>query len=304
MTDKVEIIGVKVGNKYYLSEVIQNSYHRRLVNCKINGEKTTPSFNQNWFISAGIPEKVELYRSAENINHRYELIDRSLASDKIPLVIDQGLIDLNDDYNWVGTYANLQSLYQLCYDKSEERYEEVEFTYETILEVEDIKYPDKVVYTGNARFNELAKILYPPVVLPNTRCELTIDESYRIIREYVKLNINQKYARITSDYDFCFTVKKIIELATIQEYKVDVNAFTKRRKPKYETRYRTTNEIECFEMAPKPYQNYTVIKPFSANNQKELEENIQKYLNDLIKRINEPLKYCKCCKGTGVILDN
>lgn len=114
----------------------------------------------------------------------------------------------------------------------------------------------------------------------------------------MKANINGKYATITSDYDFCFTVKKVI-YHTPEKYTVNIS----KRKPKYETRYRRNREIVIFESAPKPYNNYTVQKSISGENHKDLEMKVDKYLKDLIEEINKPLIECECCKGMGVILD-
>lgn len=307
MNNLVNLIGVEIGGKFYISIYNpNNSYspYSGLSNYKINGKILSPSFNPYWYISDEPPTLLEVKQPAAYINHRYELKDETLKSDKIPLVIKYEEIE-EEDGVWYGRYNNLESLYKLCCDTTEEKYEPVEFSYQTVLSVEDIKCPETAVFTKNIQFSSVAKMLYPPIVLPNTICELTAEESYKIVREYIKLNIDPKYAEITSDYDFCFTVKKKIQLSEEEKYTIDVNSFSlgRKKKPKYETRYRTHKSITCFEIAPKPYHDYTVIKPFRANNQKELEEQINKYLKDLIKKINEPIKYCKCCKGTGVIVD-
>lgn len=307
----LNIIGVKVGDKYYITRFDPDSHYGQyssLAKMKINGELPKPSFDHNWSIVDEEPKKVEIEKPLSYTNYRYELIDKEMASDKIPLVIPKERVtkSLYDD-EWIDEYSHLQSLYTLERDIEPATYEEVDFQYETILisfDFGDLKYPEKVEYTKNVKFTQIAQILYPQVVLPNTPCSLTVKDSYDIIRNYIKLNIDPRYAVITSDYDFCFTVKKKIELATPTEYTIDVNKFSfRKKKPKYETRYRTHNEIEVFEMAPAPYQNYTVIKPFAAPNQAELEKTVEKYLKDLMKKINEPLKYCKECGGTGVILD-
>ena len=306
----INIIGVKVGGKYYVSLYDKSKnvafYYDTYTNLnsyRINDKIPEQSFHKSWSIIDDIPKKIEQKQATQNINYRYELIDKDLVSDKIPLIIDYHDVDRISYDSWIGKYANLQSLYELKNDIKEEEWIPIEFTYETIFETDDIKVPEEINFTKNVKFNELAKLLFPELVLPNSVCSLTTEESYRIIREYVKRNINPKYAAITSDYDFCFTVEKVIELAERESYKINVNGFKKRTKPKYETRYRYDKRIKCFEIAPKAYQSYPVIQPFSANNQKELEEKIQKYLDDLMKEINKPIKYCKCCNGTGVILD-
>jgi len=306
--DCINLIGVKVGNKYYINSDTQNGLYRYIKLCdfKINGDFPKRSFHSDWYVINDTPQNVQIKKSRSCINQRFELKDKTLAdvTDKFPLVLTMESVGAKFyDDEWNDEYASIKSLYEYQCDIEEEKYIPIEFTYETILTLKSINSPETVVHTKNVQYSRLAQILFPSIALPNTECKLTAEESYRIIREHVKRNINPKYATVTSDYDFCFTVEKVIKLAERESYKVDVNAFRKRAKPKYETQYRYDKRIKCFEIAPKPYNSYPVVKPFSANNQNELEEKIQTYLDDLMKKINEPIKYCKCCKGTGVIID-
>ncbi|MNW57759.1 hypothetical protein D3C74_355840 [compost metagenome] len=56
-------------------------------------------------------------------------------------------------------------------------------------------------------------------------------------------------------------------------------------------------------MAPKPYQSYPTIHKFTGNNEEELNHNINTYLEELMKKINQPYVECEHCKGMGVVLD-
>lgn len=70
-------------------------------------------------------------------------------------------------------------------------------------------------------------------------CKLDCDEMLKIIRNYVKANIDTNVADITSDYDFHFEVKKKIVLADPYNILIDTNnnLFSKRkRKPKWVNR--------------------------------------------------------------------
>jgi len=78
----------------------------------------------------------------------------------------------------------------------------------------------------------------------------------------------------------------------------------KKRKPKYETKVVRFNEVKVFEMTHEGYKGYTNIEPFQGIGETGLKEYIDTYLNHLISVINEPLKYCPCCEGSGVKLDN
>ncbi len=114
----------------------------------------------------------------------------------------------------------------------------------------------------------------PDILLTDQPCYLTSPDMYKIIRKHVKDNINTNMATITSDYDFCFTVKKRIKLAKKHKYKVDISRIGSKRS-KYETRYTTINEKEIFEMTHKAekdggYNEYSPIQSFHGDNQKDL----------------------------------
>jgi hypothetical protein len=47
------------------------------------------------------------------------------------------------------------------------------------------------------------------------------------------------------------------------------------------------------------YNNYTAIQPIYADNELELKNKIDEFLDSLITVINKPLSLCPYCKGTG-----
>ena len=91
----------------------------------------------------------------------------------------------------------------------------------------------------------------------------------------------------------------------MEKYTVDVNLFHKRRKPKYQQRYKKERLVEIFEMTytGRGYQGYTPVKGFKGDSHTDLKENIDDYLKDLIEFINKPLVECKSCNGYGVELE-
>src|SRR5690606_15220463 len=113
-------------------------------------------------------------------------------------------------------------------------------------------------------------------------------------------NIDPKYAEITSDYDFCLTVKKKIEIEP-EEYRVNINAAYSRRKPKYETRFNRSRSVEIYKTSPEGYQGYPTVDNFTGKDADDLKKNVDNFLEELMKKINEPLVECGCCKGKGVV---
>jgi len=147
--------------------------------------------------------------------------------------------------------------------------------------------------------------MFPSILLPETPCIMSSEQMYKIVRQHIKQHINYDYAKITSDYDFCFTVKKKINLAEpfTQQWEVTKNNGKSYRPPRYDRRYVSVREVEIFEMtyAPKYYQGYTAIPSIEANNEDELKLKIDNICNEIIKVINEPFVDCPHCKGMGVI---
>jgi len=142
----------------------------------------------------------------------------------------------------------------------------------------------------------LDQITTHPILLSTKPCKLSRQDSYNIVRKYIKSNIDPKWASITSDYDFCFAVSKTIQHEP-EKYSVNVG----KRKPKYETRYTRSRTAQVYKVAPSPREGYPVIEQFEGKNEEDLRNNIQKFLDELIEIINKPLVECEHCKGYGVI---
>lgn len=311
MNKKLDLVAVKTNSgKFFIAErasLTDNYYfYGSLQYCYVNGEKVTPAFLKNWFVTT---EPKEIYRleAQSDINRRFELIDKDMESKKIPLILTEEQVSPDDDGDWTGPYSSLFSLYKFASDKKEPIRVNVEFDIQVVCEVDDISDPSKFSYDFNKLNHPLInKILYPPILLHEKECFLTSKQTYDIVREYIKTNIDPKVAEITSDYDFCFTVKKKVKLAKPVVYTVDTNnsIFDKRkRKPKYVERTKTERQEVVFEMthADRNCQEYPVISGFSAANHQELQEKIDSYCESLIDHINKPLVECPHCNGGGIV---
>ena len=328
MSDNLKLVAVKTNDgKYYIAieEKLQGKYtHRSLDGYLINGVKPGKTFSKDWYLTDE-PKRISKKVYGENVNYRYELMDESF-SDKLPATIKrEDVAEYNDDtyeWEWYNDMFKYKSLYELKYDKQDDTEEDIPFSLEILFEVDNITEPDKMSYNiqktryksdGLTQITEesishplIDRVIYPEILLTKRPCKLSSQQTYEIIRQYVKENIDLKVATITSDYDFCFTVKKRIKLAKVKKFTVDVNnnIFQKRkRKPKYVERQETERLEEVFEMTHKKegYQHYTVIEGFFAENQHELKKKIDRYLKELIEHINHPIKECDKCEGGGVL---
>jgi len=330
--ESLEVIGIKTSDgKYYLStkKEYNSSYGSNTMSkYLIDGEKPAETFDEKWVCVNSQPKKITKIVSQPNINYRYELQDKTLASKKLPEFIKREDVATYDDseYEWIWSedMKQYRSLYKEISDKQPDLEEETEFSFELILSTEKVVDPIKMKYSvaktwyksdgykditeKDVSYQIADRVIFPSIVLPQRPCKLTSEQTYKIVMEYIKDNINPQVAKITSDYDFCFTVKKRIRLAEIKKYTVDVNnnVFQKRkRKPKYVEKQQVEREVECFEMTHKNsnYQGYTPIDGFEAKNQGELKEKIDNYCEGVIEFINTPLEECRKCKGYGVIVE-
>jgi len=318
----LELLAIKTKKCVYLSDNVDNeSYHSsRLGGLFFDGKKAIPSFHEEWFIVEKMPEFIERNTPQPSINHRYGLIDSSIASNKIPIILRKEDVVKNNG-EWKKEYESLRSLYLEEYDAQPDKMVVQEFKITHFVELDEIKefngfsYPVQKTNYSQGGFTALTeksvkhqlldRILFPNIILPSMPCKITSHETYKIIRKFVQDNIDPKISTITSDYNFCFAVSKKIELVEPKSYTVDVDLFNSRkRKHKIVTKYRTHREVGCFEMtySPECYKEYTPIKAFEGKSHEDLKKNIDGFLKNLIADINKPIKDCPHCEGMGVII--
>ena len=304
----MKLLQIKAGDKLLITDNVEKKtyYSSRLGSLLFDGKNPVLSYSSDWFIVPNF-SKIQRRVSGGITNYRYELKDKNFAEKGFQSSYKREDCQYYDnDEGWINKefFDVISSLYGLKYDKEEGRTEDIEFEIEEVGEISEI--PDwanfKNTYRKPIIYSEIDKIIFPKVALHTRPCAITSEESYKLVRKYIKQHINLEVAEITSDYDFCFTVKKIIPLLNPEPYRVNVNHLT-RRKPKYIDKIRKSEKHECFQMtySPKNYNKYTPLPAFRGENLKDLNNNIEKYLKDLITRINQPLSLCPNCKGHGVI---
>lgn len=310
------IYTIKTPNGIYITDKPESrSYDRTYIkNLLVNGEPLKPTFHENWFFLAEVPFSVAK-KDAKVINQRFELEDAETFPNLQQVYaygdVHEGEDDDGDEY-FTSDFEKIKALYVYKSDRLESIVP-VDFEVVKLADVDLVpgvvpfSYEVSNIFSvqeTSVKYPVLTQITVPSLLHPATPCFLSSKDTYDIIRYHIKRNINPELAQISSDYDFCFAVDKLIELYEPEAYTVNVNQYHKRRQPKHETRYRKNREIKVFEMTHEEakYKGYTVIKGFSANSQAELADVIDSYLDKLMKTINEPLADCPHCKGVGVIL--
>lgn len=336
MSNTVKVVWYKADNGIYVGgcEFDYTGTRNGVYVDLINDKEPKPTHLRGWkFIEKeSEPVSFKKKKSGNVCNIRYELIDQSLASDKIPLVLKDTEVDECCDYDnaeydhsWKNpTYNNLRSLYERKYDREQDYFAEVPFEAEYLGEIVS-EHVDNVVSAKYSisksrwesdkkeidikdvvSYYELEKMLVSDLLIHNRPCYLDSVTTYRIVRNYIKDNIDPKVATITGDYDFCFKVEKKIAIKPIERREeIKTNRNKSYRPPRFKTSTTTHKTVPIFEMtnAKDKYGGYSVIEGFKGNNLQELVDNTKHFLNDLMEYINQEVRECENCKGTGHIVN-
>lgn len=319
----IDIIAIKTNSGFYATDNVESKgyFNSKLSNLFVDGQvKFTPSWKKDWFFTPLSPTSLTMLVSQPPINERYELKDPDTFPNLKTVCLYEdvhlGYDDDSEQRSFTDEFKRVSSLYEFKQDTPEPKHEAVDFNWIVFAEIEEINEPGKFNYSFAGYPTILPKnfpideMLTPPLVIHEKPAFLTSKESYRIIRAYVQSNINPKVAKITSDYDFCFTVKKRLPIKPYEsKYETKKANGRSYAKPRFSTTYHKERQVQCFEMTHNEasrgtsgHKGYTVIDGFRGESQEDLKQTIDAYLLSLITEINLPLKDCECCGGTGIEL--
>lgn len=314
----------------YLKAHTGSGYWRRASEYYYDGQKAASTFHKDWVMVPRCPQKVERSRGESSDNYRYVLQDLDLKSDKLKAVFPRDEVtklDEDGDRVWIKSMRQYESLYKLEWDTLPPSFENIPFEITLVYEFTDdedlidpsnFKYPapsisyygapkGRIVRYSSVTHNFVDAVVMPDVMLPMRPSTLSSQDMFDVVRQHIRDNINPKAARIKSDYDFCFSVERRVHLHEPYVYTVDANALRRTKRKKMVKKTQTERGVECFNMAPKPYQKYKVIKPLQGDNTQHLKELLDEYLDGLMEFINQTGHECKTCKGMGITyqpLDN
>lgn len=284
----------------------------------INGQEAQRTYDRKWgrYETDGhISVTERVYKG--KINARYVLDDSSLAGDTLPAVIPYDEIERDEDGCWVYPDQKYQPLYR--FEDDGELYEieaaDIEVVEHGSYTVPD-DWTDLVVPIQNdsgsnkeeaqnydlaienaASWADIERLLTPGPFLRARPCSIQPKALYKIIRGYIKDNIDRECAKITSDYDFCFTVKKVIP---VKPYTV-MRARSQRKGAKKYPIQITHTDRTIFEMTAERYRGYTQLEPITGRNLSDLAQELENYLKEIMSIINAPISYCTHCEGTGLV---
>lgn|SRR5574343_210496 len=254
----------------------------------------------------------------------YTLKDKELESSKLPLIVKQYWDEDAEETKLQGV-EGYEALYEPVYEVTEGYLEDVPFV---IIQMGEYLIDDptnikdrKIKLAGVSNmwhgktieeelskvvvYDDIVKLLTPEFALTQAPCKLTSHQMYRIVRQYLLENLDMKENIITSNYDFCFTVKKRVHtkpFITTESY------LTGRNKWKSKQVTKTEKQVEVFEMTYSGYkgtggyEGYTCIPELKGDSLQDLSDKLDEYLYDLVHVLNQPVKECECCGGTGHII--
>lgn len=299
---------------------------------RINGQVPEETHHPSWKkVKGNKIESITVNGGRSYTNRRFQLKDPSVESPSIPLTLsEEEACILKEGYEYfIGTdskYYPYRDLYTFEQDllppeqvplgswESEHlgeisTIESDKFSTMKLNVLKDDVWTHKgcnvLDLSSIVKYEDFELFMTPSLMLHTRPCSLTSKQTYNIIRNYVKENINPKEARVTSDYDFCFTVKKVVHtkpwIKSTEILKTNGKSY---KKPKFSKEEISSELVEVFEMThdEREYGNYTTISGFTGSNLKDLEQNIKQYLDKLMQTLNTPVKKCEHCSGTGAII--
>lgn len=271
----------------------------------------------------------EVLSAARTETISFILKDATLANDKIPLRIPvddvEAYYDDEEERTIWKNYENLRGLYEAETQTVPATWKPEEFEVSVLREFEidsynqPIKMELKVLsgssagitqtvdLAGVVTYSDIEKMITPEFLLHERPCSLSSEQVYKIVRAHVRENIDGRYARITSDYDFCFTVKRVIHVKPVvnktEQKKQNGRSYAK---PRFKTSTTDSKLVEIFEMTSESsrYQGYTPIKGWESRNLVEMKEQLESYLTSLMEEINMQVDECPTCNGCGHIVGN
>lgn len=301
--DKLKIVCIETKNNGVFIQKASTPnvyYYDDLKTYLINGAVPESTAVEKWYKVSDIPERIEKVSPSRKVIKGYKLKLGYIPSEKLPSEVAPDYFNCDEDDD--------KDQFRIFYDEIAEEIPQENINFEFELHViaerdtwEPIRTDFKLTH------GLIDQLTIDPILLPERPCKLDSQQSYKLIRAHIKTNINPKYARVTSDYDFCFAVSKVIPLSERVPYSKNIAKWNA-KKPKYVTDYRLNRDVQVFECGPKDqygkvYQGYTGCIEFSGSSYEDLQVNIDSYLKELIDKINEPIYDCPHCKGTGVILE-
>lgn len=178
---------------------------------------------------------------------------------------------------------------------------------ERSLEIKDI-FSSNIWAESFIQVADIQRAMTPSFAWHLGPCTLPSHIFYRVVRAWVKENLNGKYATITSDYDFVFEVKKILPCKPHEVKYTRPFGRTKRERSKVYVQLEKDRKVSVFHITHKQKVHGTeygakILPDIAGTSLNDLLENIKAYLDETMAMINAPLQICSHCDGSGITED-
>ncbi len=319
----VEILQYKTNVGYFAK--VNTAYSYAIFgNYIVNGLTHDDAIKINGFakLESEVVSVQQKIRATRKVLH-YTLKDKELASNKLPLVVHQYWDDDEEETKLQGV-EGYEALYEPVYEDTEEKLVDIpfviinmgEYTVEnpTNIGTRKIRSSSEGNY-GNTKaveeelsrvviYDDIVKLLTPEFALEQAPCKLSSKQMYKITRQYLIENLDMKENSITSNYDFCFTVKKRVHTKPF----VVTESYYQGKKLKSKQVTKNEKLVEVFEMTwagykgAGGYEGYTCIPELHGDNLEDLYNKLDTFLTSIVNTLNSVTTECECCGGTGHIV--
>lgn len=271
----------------------------------------------------GDVKSVKQKKQATKTILHYELKNSDLESEKFPKIVQQYWNGEEEETTLKGV-EGYEVLYQPVYNETPEEFIELPFEVVTLgeyiideptnLKNRKIKLHGEGNYGVNkvieqelyqvVIYDDIVKLLTPEFALAQVPCKLSSKQMYSIVRQHLKENLDMKENSITSDYDFCFTVKKRVHTKPF----LATGSYYRGNKLKSKSVTKDAKFVEVFEMSWSGYKgtggydSYTCIPELHGDSLQDLSDKLEEYLYDIVQVLNKRVQECECCNGTGYII--
>lgn len=271
---KIQLVRTKDKYLYKFDEYCCISNHL------MNGKEIQETFNSYWYVIDEYPNLLQKKETIK-INERWNLKNKDLYNETIPLVVDEHSKD---------KYKNLvdSDLYEYSYEEKEVLKDveleieeigviddDIPFEHKEIIECERGWYSrgkEEIYLINQVRFSLKDNCLTPSPIKELTKpCMLCKGYLFQILTDYIKRNIDLNYAIVKDDYSWRFRV--------VSNNQKDINILV----------WHNCESDKCW-----------TLKDLYANNFKELLKKIEKMEKEIINYINKE-HVCPHCNGTGCI---
>lgn len=320
----VEILQYKTNVGYFVKVKTQYS-HDVFGGYVVNGITHAEAIKINGYakLESEIVSVQKHIAPARKLLH-YTLKDKDLGSSKFPIIVQQYWDEDTGETKLQGVQG-YEALYEPVLEETDGSFEGVPFI---IIDMGEYIIDDpanikerKIKMKGTndtwnnkaleeelskvVVYDDIVKLLTPEFALTQAPCKLTSHQMYRIVRQYLLENLDMMENIVTSNYNFCFTVKKRVHT---KPFIVTESYTTGRNKWKNKQVTKTEKQVQVFEMTyagyngTGGYEGYTCIPGLKGDNLQDLSDKLDKYLEDLVTALNTKVKECECCNGTGHIV--